>query len=250
MNAIRDLLRRKPEAFCERIICLYRPGDDPGWWHRLEDDERLLFAPLGRVLEASTDDVAKEAKDAVSNGLRPLFFVPEAAKWPDVLEAMGHYQSFGSLYVYGRDDETMRELLHGPSVEVLETYAGEGIILVPDLAYGKALDRLLKADLADFERDEAGDRADWWCPRFALVSRLNAFRGLEFEVDCLSGRAALEQFYDSGNGPSARPPDREPCSLPISFLDRRLQFEQGRCSLGETQRELIDRMLGQHAIPR
>ncbi len=249
MNALAELLRRRPEAFCERIICLHRPTDDPEWWHSLEDGERPLFGPHGRILEASMDDVAEAARDAVTKGLRPFFFVRGAGDWPSVFETMGHYQDFGAVYVLGRDDEAMCELLHSPSVEVLEIYAGEGRILVPDLGYGKALDRLLPIDMTDFERDEAGDRADRWRPHFALVSRLNALRRLALELDCLSGEAIVQQFYDPGIENSAQQSDHEPCDLPISFLDRRLQFAHGTCKLDAGQRDQITQILEQLALP-
>jgi hypothetical protein len=161
INTTLDSLEDRKEAFCERIICLHRPGEYPGWWHALENDDRMLFAPRGRILEASMDAVAMEAKRAVQEGLRPLFFVPRLSDWPEVYEAMDHYQDFGAVYIHGRHDPAMSELLYEPSPDVLEVYAGEGRILVPNVAYGKALDRLLDADLTDFLRDEAADRSDW-----------------------------------------------------------------------------------------
>jgi len=248
MSAISRLLQGKPQVLCERIICLYHSRETPRWWQLLEEDDRLLFAPRGRIVEASITDVAESAQEAVCNGYRPVFFLSDPVDWPKVLEAMSHYRSLGSLYILGRDDTLMRELLHGPSVEILEVYAGEGTVLVPDLSYGKALDGQLALDLADFARDTAGDLEDEWHPRFSLVSRLNAFRRIELAVNCRSGQVTLTQFYDTESEPSARPLGAEPCSLPLSFLDGQLEFDEGSCVLDGTQGTVIDQILNRFNI--
>lgn len=211
--------------FCERIICLYRPGFEAGWWQVLEDGDYPLFAPSGRIVEAPLAAVAEQARRAVDEGFRPVFFIPHASDWPRVYEALEHYQGFAQLYVYGRHDQVMRQLLYHPSQEILEAYTGEGRLVVPNLAYGKALDSRFEAHLSDFDLTGV-DNQQPLMPIFQFIYRPNNFRRLDMKLDCKTGTADFSQFYQQKNR-------IESCNRLVRFRDWRLEFTDGECPMGQ-----------------
>lgn len=237
-------------SYCERIICLSDPGMAADWWLAyLEPETDPPFAPDGRLQEAPLDRTRQAVQEAVAQGYRPHLFVPRASDWPAVYDVLGPYRDFARLWVCGRDDLVMAELLKRPSEEICEAVRTGGDLVVPDPEYGKALDLVLDTRLQDFHPDPSltlseSDRSQTpWQTAAVRVSRLNPFRVLEVELDRMAGKVTLRQFYVTADpaGP------REPCEREVCLADGvRLKFDRGNCDLDreDLQVAAICRWLG------
>jgi hypothetical protein len=241
-----DALLGGPEpAFCEQIICLCHDPRDTHWWMDLLEEGATVFDAAGRIRTAKLGECRAEVEQSVSHGYRPLLFVPRPMDWPAVYDEIGRYRSFARLYIYGRDDQAMRRLLQAPSTEVLEAHVNHRRLLVPDLAYGKALDRRLPVSLDDFAPAAHGPE-----PRMAddgtlFVSRFNPFRLLRMRADEATLSLTLTQSYRT-DGAEQR---AEPCEAPISFAGIRLLFPAGECVLGADQETLAAAVLASLSQP-
>lgn len=241
-----DALLGAPEpAFCEQIICLSHDPRDTHWWIDLLEDGNTVFDTAGRIRTANLEECLAEVEHSVSRGYRPLLFVPRPMDWPAVYDAIGRYRSFARLYISGRDDQTMRRLLQAPSREVLEAHVNHRLLLVPDLAYGKALDRRLPVSLGDFAPAAHGPE-----PRVAdegtlFVCRLNPFRLLRVRGDAATSSLTLTQTYR----PAGDEQQAEPCEAAISFAGIRLLFPAGQCVLGADQKTLAAAVLASLSQP-
>jgi hypothetical protein len=226
-------------AYCERIICLSDPGQAPDWWLAYQDAETPpLFVPDGRIGESPLDKTGEAVQKAVAEGYRPHLFVPRASDWPAVYDALGPYRDFAQIWICGRDDRIMAELLQRPSAEVREAERTDDDLVVPNPEYGKALDWVLETRLEDFHPDAsapqtAPDRTQTpWVTAEVRASRLNPFRILEIALDRVEGALTLSQSYVTAD--PASPP--EPCDREVSLAGgARLQFKQGCCSFDRTQ---------------
>ncbi|MDC1286796.1 hypothetical protein N8198_02815 [Gammaproteobacteria bacterium] len=207
-------------VICEQIICVHDQNPSVGWWHDLEREDELVFADGARIIEAQVDDLANGIEEAVRQGYRPVIFVDGLEKWSFATSALGRHQAFGQVYAQGRDNDLMRELLHGPSTEILEVYREGGQISVPNLAYGQALDIYLETRLDDFYLATI-DTSDPLELTLKLVSRLNQMRHIDVKAFCRNGIARMNQRYRSDDS-DAGEPDR--CDRPVYFNDWVLDF--------------------------
>lgn len=207
-------------AYCERIICIYDAYTVPGWWHELEIPGQLPFNEGGRIVESSIDNLGICVEEAVEQGYRPIIFVDGMRSWPFALNGLGRHRAFGKVYAYGRENEKMSSLLYQPSETILRIAKDGGRISVPTLAYAKALDQHLSAELVDFYPTRI-DTRDPLTPKIRLVCRLNPFRYIDVTFDCRSGVASLAQKYRQEE--EAQDND-ESCELPVRFQGNVLEF--------------------------
>jgi len=199
-----------------------------------------------RLREIPLDQVRWAVEQAVADGYRPHVFVPGPGDWPAVYDALGRYQDFARLWICGRDDRTMTELLHQPAAEVLDVQRSGGYLVVPDLEYGKALDQVLLVTLADFQEDtELTPSPDGPQTRYARVSRLNPFRRVTITVNKESSDVHLAQVYFRGDISLTQ----DICQIPIGLQDIRLQFHGGECHLGHGQEDLAAAVIGWLGLP-
>ena len=225
--------QHRSRVYCERIICLWSETVPRGWWHELEDEQELLFATGGRIVEAPLAEASKAVAAAVHAGCRPVLFVPSPMDWPLVSDALDPYRASADLLVWTRDDDLMRDLLHFPSAEIQAIAGTKGTIIVPNVAYGRHLDLLLPVSLGDFiaEPMSACRQND---TTFTYFSRLNPFRQIELAITPNVTRATLKQFYLGDESTS-----QAACTLPVQTGDEPLIFDSnGHCLLAPAQHPL------------
>ncbi len=230
-------------AHCERIIALHGGTMPPGWWHAIRIDSRPLFGPPSRFDEAPIDDCRPAVESALAQGFRPVLFVPLAAEWPAVYAQLGPARSVVRICILGRHDDTMRDLLHGPSPELVHAVSSGARLLVPEPEYGRALDAVFTTMLADFvekPRSESDAIPDRQRQAFDFTSRLNPYRHLRLVLDHENAVARLRQEYRTGDPAGVV----ESCNVSIlldkasvdGFADgnayRGLQFVDGVSVLG------------------
>ncbi len=208
------------KVICERIICVHDKNSEIGWWHDLEQDNELAFADGGRITESDLDGLAAQVEEAVQQGYRPLVFIDGLENWPKTMTALGRHQAFGRIYARGRDDALICELLHGPSVDIVDIYREGGFISVPNLTYGQALDTYLSANLEDFYLVDLDD-SDPLELTLKLVSRLNQLRRIDAKVYCRNGIVRMSQWYRSDE---IDPTNVERCDLPLRYKEWLLDF--------------------------
>ena len=141
-----------PYALCEGILCLHGRDQHPAWWRMLIEVDQVAWEPQGRIREASLDRCRDEVEKLVVEGFRPVLFVPRPADWPRVYDNLGRFRGYAELYVGGRHDATMQQLLQGPSPEVAQICVGGGRVFAPNLDYAKAVECLYPLTVKDLLR--------------------------------------------------------------------------------------------------
>lgn len=213
------LFSQPPCAYCERLICAHDEKTEVGWWHDLERPDELLCAAGERIVETVMAKLRGEVESAISDGFRPVVFVAGIRNWARAIAALGRHQAFGRVYSKGRDDERMTALLHGFSQDIVEAARAGGRIRVPNLEYGKMLDRELRVRLEDFDMVEL-NVDDPLLPKLKLASRMNPFRYLDCRLYLKNGNVGFDQAYRLYDGTA----EQERCPHPVEFQWWKLDF--------------------------
>lgn len=238
-----ELTLESSSTFCERIICLHQQENELGWWHQLEIENQLLFAPGGRIRETLVENAIDEVRQSIEDGFKPILFLSNKASWPEIAYKLGRYRVVTGILHLGRDNQLMTQLLHNPSSEIMQAYLYNQKIVPPNLEYARALDRRMEYDLEDFIVTAIENKSDPLLPTIQLRCRSNPFRFISLRIFCKSGVFEFKQFYrDQENNALIT------CNLPVRFDQWHFRFINGRARI-EKQFQLLDHICSMFDLP-